>query len=122
MMTWRGRCIYAPRLFVSVCKRIAGSGAKKGFGGGGRCSTRLQGVVRRAFVEVLVALRAGVVHVAVMVHQVAVAQDAREPAVHHRAPEDVSELRDSGPDVVSKPGAARPAVLLKLALGLKHCK
>ena len=43
--------------------------------------------MRRAFVEVLVALRAGVVHVAVMVHQVAVAQDAREPAVHHRAPE-----------------------------------
>ena len=58
-----------------------------------RFSKGFRGRAGRTLVEVLVALRAGVVHVPVMVHQVAVAQDAREPAVHDRAPEDVSKLR-----------------------------
>ena len=73
----------------------------------------------------LVALRAAVVHMAVRVHHITTAKNALEPSVHHRAPEDLSELRHRRPDVVpesrsrvQEPGAGRPAALLPNPLGI----
>jgi hypothetical protein len=59
------------------------------------------------------------VHVAVRVHHVALAEDALEAAVHHRAPEHLSELRDRGPNVVPQAGADHLAALLPFPLGIR---
>ncbi len=68
------------------------------------------------FVEILIALRARIVHVPVGIHHIPLAEDTLEAAMHHCAPQHLPELWDTRPAVVAQTRATHLATLFPFPL------